>query len=273
LQPCLALQRHLRQEDKHGWLRRRGHPVNGRGFEIVTFAQALTESGSFENEGGDPSNAGLENARAFLEPIKQAHPWITYADLYTFAGVVAIEEMGGPKIEWRPGRSDYADDTRYPGRGRLPDGAQGSDHLRAVFTDALGFNDQEIVALSGAHALGRCHSDRSGFDGPWVVNPTRFSNNYFKMLVNLDWQPRQWDGPFQYHNEELGESLMMLPTDKALCEDPALKPWVERYAKDKELFFDHFAKAFATLLELGVRRDKHPATPLDHELPHLRSKL
>jgi len=23
-----------------------------------------------------------------------------------------------------------------------------------------GFNDQEIVALSGAHALGRCHTDR-----------------------------------------------------------------------------------------------------------------
>jgi peroxiredoxin len=29
------------------------------------------------------------------------------------------------------------------------------------------------VALSGAHNLGRCHADRSGFDGPWVVNPTR----------------------------------------------------------------------------------------------------
>jgi cytochrome c peroxidase len=29
----------------------------------------------------------------------------------------------------------------------------------------MGFNDQEIVALSGAHALGRCHSDRSGFKG------------------------------------------------------------------------------------------------------------
>lgn len=30
-----------------------------------------------------------------------------------------------------------------------------------------GFNDQEIVALSGAHAMGRCHADRSGYDGPW----------------------------------------------------------------------------------------------------------
>lgn len=30
----------------------------------------------------------------------------------------------------------------------------------------LSFADQEIVALSGAHVLGRCHKDRSGFDGP-----------------------------------------------------------------------------------------------------------
>ena len=30
----------------------------------------------------------------------------------------------------------------------------------------MGFNDQDIVALSGAHALGRCHRDRSGFEGP-----------------------------------------------------------------------------------------------------------
>jgi hypothetical protein len=32
-------------------------------------------------EGGDPANAGLEHARAFLEPIKIKHPWITYSDL------------------------------------------------------------------------------------------------------------------------------------------------------------------------------------------------
>jgi hypothetical protein len=31
----------------------------------------------------------------------------------------------------------------------------------------MGFDDREMVALIGAHALGRCHTDRSGFDGPW----------------------------------------------------------------------------------------------------------
>jgi cytochrome c peroxidase len=38
------------------------------------------------------------------------------------------------------------------------------------------FNDQEIVALSGAHAMGRCHTDRSGFEGPWTFSPVTFSN-------------------------------------------------------------------------------------------------
>ena len=48
---------------------------------------------------------------------------------------------------------------------------------------------------------------------------------------------------------------MMLPTDMALKTDPAFLPWVQRYAEDKELFFDHFAKVFAKLLELGIKRD------------------
>lgn len=38
----------------------------------------------YEAEGGDPANAGLQNARLFLEPVKAQHPWITYAGMYGF---------------------------------------------------------------------------------------------------------------------------------------------------------------------------------------------
>jgi cytochrome c peroxidase len=51
--------------------------------------------------------------------------------------------------------------------GRLPDASQGARHIRDVF-GRMGFNDQEMVSLIGAHAVGRCHTDRSGFDGPWT---------------------------------------------------------------------------------------------------------
>lgn len=30
------------------------------------------------------------------------------ADISALAGITAIEAMGGPKIPWEPGRSDYA---------------------------------------------------------------------------------------------------------------------------------------------------------------------
>lgn len=81
----------------------------------------------YEKEGGDPANAGLQHARVFLEPVKEMFPWVTYSDLWTLAGCVAIEEMGGPKVEWMEGRTDFVDDAKLPPRGRLPDGAQGAD--------------------------------------------------------------------------------------------------------------------------------------------------
>jgi catalase (peroxidase I) len=37
----------------------------------------------------------------------------------------------------------------------------------------------------------------------------------------------------------------------ALKEDPSFRVWVEKYARDEQLFFDHFANAFARLLSLG----------------------
>ncbi|KAJ1493586.1 hypothetical protein T484DRAFT_1767844 [Baffinella frigidus] len=58
----------------------------------------------------------------------------------------------------------------YSHAGRLPDADKGEskktrDHLREIF-GRMGFDDQAIVALSGAHALGRCHANARGYVGP-----------------------------------------------------------------------------------------------------------
>ena len=74
--------------------------------------------------------------------------------------------------------------------GRLPDGAKEQKHLRAIF-GRMGFDDREIVALSGAHALGRCHTDRSGFEGPWTFSPTVMSNDYYRLLLGEKWNVRK----------------------------------------------------------------------------------
>jgi cytochrome c peroxidase len=82
--------------------------------------------------------------------------------------------------------------------------------LREVFY-RMGLNDQEIVALLGAHALGRCHTDRSGYTGPWTRAPTTFSNEYFRLLIETKWVKKNWKGPLQYENADGGD-LMMLPS-------------------------------------------------------------
>mmetsp|Transcript_43886 Transcript_43886/g.77431 ORF Transcript_43886/g.77431 Transcript_43886/m.77431 type:complete len:174 (+) Transcript_43886:716-1237(+) len=164
--------------------------------------------------------------------------------------------MGGPTIQWCAGRTDQpvaavTPDGRLPNADVGPAGTDPSDaqHLRDVFY-RMGFNDQEIVALSGAHALGRCHTTASGYDGPWTPTPTTFNNAYFTLLKNLDWTKRDWSGPFQY--EDGGKTLMMLPTDLVLLKDKKFLKYVDLYAKDARQFDRDFAAAFHKLLELGT---------------------
>ncbi|GAB4820287.1 hypothetical protein N2152v2_007333 [Parachlorella kessleri] len=205
----------------------------------------------FAPESNWGANAGLSIARDLLEPVKAKFPWISYSDLWTLGGAVAVEEMGGPAIPWRPGRTDVPDvvtDAALP-NGLLPDGDKDNKHVRDIFY-RMGFDDQEIVALCGAHALGRCHKDRSGFDGPWTNAPTTFSNLYFTELKENKWHKRKWDGPLQY--EDRSKQLMMLNTDMWLLWDKKFRKYVDLYAKDQDKFFEDFAKAFSKLLELGV---------------------
>ncbi|PFH53706.1 class II peroxidase [Amanita thiersii Skay4041] len=203
----------------------------------------------FEPESLHGANNGLGVARGLMEKVKAEFPWLSYGDLWTLAGVVAIQEMAGPKIPWRPGRIDgFATDATPD--GRLPDASQASDHLRAIFY-RMGFNDQEIVALSGAHALGRCHSDRSGFEGPWTFSPITLTNDYYKLLFDEKWVWKKWNGPKQLEDKKT-RSLMMLPTDYVLTQDKSFKKYAKAYAEDQDLWFKDFSNVVSRLFELGV---------------------
>ncbi|KAJ7980942.1 Ascorbate peroxidase [Quillaja saponaria] len=176
------------------------------------------------------ANNGLDIAIRLLEPIKEQFPILTYADFYQLAGVVAVEVTGGPEIPFHPGREDKLES---PPEGRLPDATKGSDHLRDVFGH-MGLSDQDIVALSGGHTLGRSHKERSGFEGPWTQNPLIFDNSYFKELLSGE-----------------KDGLLQLPSDKALLSDPVFRPLVEKYAADEDAFFNDYAEAHLKLSELG----------------------
>eukprot|EP00899_Mesostigma_viride_P008051 jgi/Mesvir1/17247/Mv07658-RA.1 len=190
-------------------------------------------NGSIRNdpECGHSANNGLKIAMDLLAPVKAKYPVISYADFFQLAGIVAVEVTGGPEVEFVPGRKDSNVCTPD---GRLPDANKSTNHLRDVFITQMGLTERDIVALSGGHALGRAHKERSGFEGAWTPQPLIFDNVYFKLLLSGG-----------------QEGLLQLNTDKALVEDPALRPYVELYAKDQEAFFRDYATSHKKLSLLG----------------------
>ncbi|XP_031098747.1 probable L-ascorbate peroxidase 6, chloroplastic/mitochondrial isoform X1 [Ipomoea triloba] len=217
----------------------------------------------FEIELKHAANAGLVNALKLLQPIKDKYSGVTYADLFQLASATAIEEAGGPKIPMKYGREDVSTPEQCPEEGRLPDAGPPSPagHLRDVFY-RMGLNDKEIVALSGAHTLGRSRPERSGWgkpetkytkDGPgapggqsWTVKWLKFDNSYFKDI-----------------KAKRDEDLLVLPTDAVLFEDQSFKEYAEKYAEDQDAFFKDYAEAHAKLSNLGAKFDPPEGFSID----------
>ena len=154
-----------------------------------------------------------------------------------------FQEMGGPHIPWRPGRIDGTAINATPD-GRLPDGAQGADHLRSVSTSShahifsILFNFRSstvwdsmtkrslpslvLMPLAAAIQTGKYQNaralefltmvslSRSGFQGPWTFSPTTLTNDYYKLLFEERWVWKKWNGPKQLEDKKT-RSLMMLP--------------------------------------------------------------
>jgi len=201
------------------------------------------------------ANAGLEIARNLLQPLVTKYcdtDIISIADLWALAGNIAIKVSDGPDIPFRFGRTDIKAASECVEDGRLPDAKQGVDHVRNVL-NRIGFDDDKyIVALSGAHTLGSCHADRSGFEGPWTDNPYKFDNSYFKDLINKKWKIGVSSvGNTQFINGD----TMMLPSDWTLQNTVETRVYVEKYANDQELFFNDFSVAWQTLIESGYKDD------------------
>jgi len=212
-------------------------------------AMRFTDGG----EGTFGANAGLPTvALDLLKPItdKYVPNTISNADLWALAANVATEAMGGPAIKTRFGRVDASDSKASVESqvGRLPDGDKGCDHLRAIF-HPKGFTDKDIVALSGAHTVGKCHADRSGFDGAWTDAPLKFDNSYFTEMLAKEYadETTAQGCPQKKH---AGSGTIMLISDLALLEAP-FREYVDLYAKDQDAFFKDYTAAWVKLQENG----------------------
>jgi len=207
---------------------------------------------------GPHEDAKTVTALELLTPTKFKYGnALSWGDLIVLAGSVAIEEMGGPEMDFCGGRVDvyegYSIEELDVTMIYVNAGATSADDVREKF-EKMDMNDQETVALiGGGHAFGRCHASRSGFDGAWTSNPSLFSNEYFRFLTELDYE--EGDIPGQFETTKDGNKYIMLHGDYVLLNDTSFSHWLFEYANDEELLFQDFKAAWEKLMnrDMGLR--------------------
>ncbi|CAI5493932.1 unnamed protein product [Closterium sp. Naga37s-1] len=247
-------------------------------------AGGATASIRFKPEIEHGANAGLAGAIALLEPIKQKYPAVSYADLFQLASAIAVEVR--PRLRML---MLFAVPQKAPGQSRSVHAGPPSpaDHLRKVFY-RMGLDDKDIVALSGAHTLGRARPDRSG----WGKAETKYTGKLLAPATTLNSPPLPSAPltcsaaslpPSLTHilsppvlapspsppppcrrtalvrladiKEKKDAELLVLPTDAALFEDAGFKVFAEKYAADQAAFFADYAQSHKKLSELGAKFD------------------
>jgi catalase-peroxidase len=184
------------------------------------------------------------------------------------------------------------------GPGGNCDPLQSARDMRITFA-RMAMNDEETVALAaGGHTFGKAHgagdaglvgdapgsaemalqgfgwankyesgvgghATTSGLEGSWVNTPTQWSENYFRLLLDYDYElvtspagARQWQ-PINQKEEDMAPAAhdpskkvptMMSTADIALKADPEYRKISERFRTDHEAFKDAFSRAWFKLL-------------------------
>jgi len=187
-----------------------------------------------------------------------------------------------------------------------PDPLLAAIDIRETFA-RMAMNDEETVALvAGGHTFGKAHGaadpDKyvgaepegaaidemglgwknsfgsgkgadtitSGLEGAWTPSPTKWDNDYFKILFKYEWkQTKSPGGAVQWiptdesaskivpdaHIKGKTHAPVMQTTDLALRMDPEYEKISRRFAKDFDAFSDAFARAWYKL----THRDMGPA--------------
>jgi len=236
----------------------------------------------FDPEINHGANAGLAGAVKILEPVKEAFPDVSYADIFQMASAQGIAMAGGPKIDMKYGRVDATSPEQCSPEGNLPDAEAGDEglfggtsgtastedseaewHLRKVFY-RMGLGDEEIVALSGAHTFGRAYADRSGLG----AEKTKFTDGTPTKLADGSTTDKYTAGGSPWVEDWLvfdnsyfttitdastDEELLKLTSDKILFKDAGFAPFAKKFADSNEAFFESYANAHKALSELGSK--------------------
>ncbi|HEX6375784.1 MAG TPA: catalase/peroxidase HPI [Allosphingosinicella sp.] len=277
-------------------------PIKQKYGRKLSWADLMILAGNvaIESMGGPVFGFGGGRVDAF-EPEKDIY-WGTEEE---WLGTTRIEEESGRALENPLAAIQMGLIYVNPqGPGGNPDPLQSARDIRETFA-RMAMNDEETVALTaGGHTFGKCHGAgdaskigaepegadiaqqglgwqsghesgmadhtiTSGLEGAWTPTPIQWSMNYFRMLLDyeyelvkspagaLQWQPKDQkpeDLAPGAHSPDRRLPTMMTTADMAFKMDPKYREISERFRANPDQFADAFARAWFKL----THRDMGP---------------
>merc|ERR1712087_419269 len=90
------------------------------------------------------------------------------------------------------------------------------------FQEHVGFTQRQVVAILGAHTLGKCHENFSGYSSfRWKRRgPDQLNNEYYENLFAFDWTHSQSPtGLWEWIAIDRNREILMLNADMSLVMD------------------------------------------------------
>jgi len=245
----------------------------------------------------DEDNAGLEDIVNTLEQVyadNNLSELLSRADFWAYTAILAVERavrtnnrncdsaecaVVTPVFNFQYGRVDCDTAPSTDANVGHPPGDLDHDGLVTYFADNFGFNENETVALMGAHTLGGAATANSGHRGTWVSGErSLFNKNYYTIMVDASngWSQRnvarrngnakyQWnsDAGFMLNADmAIYKDIQLDSTGASACtyEDCAMTPTadlVTAYAASNDLWMTDFVAVFTKMINHGnsVLRD------------------
>lgn len=148
-------------------------------------------------------NAGLEVPIEALETVVSTYEsdsGLSRADIWALAAITGtnfgLNRAGGDRTFFEMthyGRVNCGDDQTGGTDHELPGPNIDTQELLDFFADNFDFDDQETVAIMGAHTFGTLNRETSGFHATgWVPTTGQFNNRYYEALVGEGSTEEEW---------------------------------------------------------------------------------
>ncbi|KAI3935387.1 hypothetical protein MKW92_034910 [Papaver armeniacum] len=225
----------------------------------------LENTKGLESEKMSPRSFGMRNFK-YVNTIKQAvekecAETVSCADIIALSARDGAVMLGAPHIAMKTGRKDSMESYAGVVENFIPNHNDSMSLVLSQF-QSIGIDAEGVVALLGAHSVGRVHCTNLVHRLYPEVDPT-LDPDYAIYLKNRCPSPYPDPQAVEYSRNDRKTPMILdnmyyknilehkglLIVDQQLVSDPNTSPFVEKMASDMGYFHDQFSRALLVLSE------------------------